>query len=177
MIEPMERNAEFDPSGRYRYSLTRRWAHEGPRAAFVLLNPSTADAARDDPTIRRCISFARSWGYGELEVVNLFAYRATRPRDLLQAPHPVGPDNDAFLLRAVNAAALVLLAWGVHGAHRGRDARVLELMKGKDPRCLGETRDGHPRHVLYLPKHLEPAPFQGNPDTRESGSSCCDHGV
>jgi hypothetical protein len=177
MIEPMERNAVFDTSGRYRYSLTRRWAHGGQRAAFVLLNPSTADAARDDPTIRRCISFARSWRYNELEVVNLFAFRATLPRDLRQARNPVGPDNDAFLLRAVDAAHLVLLAWGIHGTLAGRAAQALALMKGRDLRCLGETRDGHPRHVLYLPKHLEPVAFHGNLDTQGSGQPCFDHGA
>ena len=169
MIESMERHAEFDPSGRYRYSLTRRWAQGGGRTAFVLLNPSTADAHRDDPTIRRCISFARAWGYGELEVVNLFAFRATLPRDLRKGRNPVGADNDAFLLRAAHGANLVLLAWGTHGTLAGRDAQVLALMKGRELRCLGKTRDGHPRHVLYLPKHLEPEPFHGESGNQGSG--------
>ena len=91
--------ADFDPTGVYRYSLWREWDARAPAVAFVMLNPSTADAGKDDPTIRRCASFARSWGYGSLEVVNLFAYRASEPKRLRQTPDPIGPANDRLPAR------------------------------------------------------------------------------
>jgi hypothetical protein len=157
-LELVERGAVFDRSGRYRYRLTRRWAPDGATVAFVLLNPSTADAARDDPTIRRCIGFARDWGYAALEVVNLFAWRATEPAALHRAEAPVGPRNDAHLLRAAREAQRVVLAWGVHGALAGRDRAVLALLAPLGERlvCLGRTRAGQPRHVLYLPAAARP---------------------
>lgn len=158
---PLERAAVFDGSGRYRYALTRRWASGGRTAAFVLLNPSTADAQRDDPTIRRCMGFARAWGFAALEVVNLFAWRATRPQALRQAAAPVGPENDAHLLRAARGAGRVVLAWGIHGALDGRAAAVCALLAGAGlrPRCLGHTRNGQPRHVLYLPRDAPCVPY------------------
>ena len=101
--------AEFDPTGAYRYSLWREWDARAPAVAFVMLNPSTADAARDDPTIRRCASFARSWGYGSLEVVNLFAYRASEPKRLRQTPDPIGPANDDYLVDAADRVQTVVV--------------------------------------------------------------------
>jgi hypothetical protein len=158
---PIVRAAVFDASGRYRYTLTRRWAPGGETVAFVLLNPSTADAERDDPTVRRCIGFARDWGYAALEVVNLFAWRATRPSELRRAPAPVGVQNDAHLLQAARRAARIVLAWGVHGAWAGREEAVRALLEPVAGRleCLGITRGGHPRHVLYLPREARPMPF------------------
>lgn len=149
--------ATFDASGRYRYSLTRRWEATGSRVAIVLLNPSTADASRDDPTVRRCVGFARAWGYGALEVVNLFAWRATRPADLRRARAPVGPENDAYILYAAQRAQGVVLAWGAHGAFLGRDVEVSTLLAeaGIALHCLGVTRTGQPRHVLYLPGNTQ----------------------
>jgi hypothetical protein len=157
----MRRSAVFDASGHYRYRLTRVWAAGLPRVAFVLLNPSTADHRRDDPTIRRCVGFARAWGYGSVEVVNLFAWRATRPRDLHRAREPVGSDNGRHLRAAVRRAERVVVAWGTHGAWRGRDRAALALLRrwGCAPLCLGLTRDGQPRHVLYLPHQTRPAPY------------------
>ena len=111
--------AVFDPTGAYRYTLTRSWPDGRGRVAFVLLNPSTADSERNDPTIRRCIGFARHWGFGALEVVNLFAYRTPHPAALRMAPDPVGRDNDRHLLAAFGRAELLVTAWGVHGAWRG----------------------------------------------------------
>lgn len=158
---PMRRAAVFDASGKYRYRLTRVWAPDAPRIAFVLLNPSTADHRRDDPTIRRCIGFARAWGFGGVEVVNLFAWRATLPRDLRRAREPVGTGNDRHLRTAARRAAWVVVAWGIHGAWRGRDRAALALLRrgGCAPLCLGLTRDGQPRHVLYLPRETRPIPF------------------
>ncbi len=116
-----------------------------------MLNPSTADAAADDPTIRRCIGFARAWGFGALEVVNLFAYRATRPADLFAADDPVGPRNDRFVRAAARSAAMVVAAWGVHGTRRGRDADVLATLRILGSvHCLGTTKRGQPRHPLFV---------------------------
>ena len=157
----MERAARFDASGAYRYSLTRRWRRGAPRVAFVLLNPSTADGRRDDPTIRRCIGFARQWGFGALEVVNLFAFRATHPLLLRAAGHPIGAENDRYLRAAQRRAEKVIAAWGIHGSWHERDAEVLRLLaRGGTPvECLGLTKAGHPRHVLYLPRGLRPRLF------------------
>jgi hypothetical protein len=147
--------AAFSRDRRYRYRLWRRWDRSRPTIAFCMLNPSTADARRDDPTIRRCIGFARHWGYGGIEVVNIFALRATDPRALRSARDPVGPRNDAFMLRAA-AESPIVIAWGVHGALRDREATALQLL---GPRArllaLGRTRSGAPRHPLYLRRDTE----------------------
>ncbi len=148
----MIRRALFSADGRYRYRLSRRWDRRGQTVAFCLLNPSTADAERDDATIRRCIGFARAWGYGGVEVVNLFALRATRPETLQRATDPVGPENDRHIARAVRRADTVVIAWGAHGALRGRHAEVLALLgRPARLRCFGWTRSRQPRHPLYLP--------------------------
>ncbi len=147
----LERGADFDETGAFRYRLWRRWDPSGPVVAFVGLNPSTADADQDDPTIRRCLGFARRWGFGALEVVNLFAWRATRPQDLRRAVDPVGPENDAVLKRTARDADRVVACWGVHGAWRQRDTEVLAWLPGP-LHCLGRTQGGQPRHPLYLPR-------------------------
>ena len=123
-----------------------------PSVCFVMLNPSTADAFRDDPTLRRCIGFARAWGFGGLEVVNLYSYRATAPADLKKALLPNGPDNDAHLHAAATGAARVVAAWGNHG-DPSRVAAVLSLLRAAAGQvwCLGQTRTGAPRHPLRLP--------------------------
>jgi hypothetical protein len=157
----MHRGAKFDPTGRYRYSLRRTWDSALPRVAFIMLNPSTADGRADDPTIRRCIGFARRWGYGSLIVVNLFAYRTPSPAVLARASGPVGPDNDRHLRAAWSRSAAIVAAWGVHGSLLGRDLAVMALLaRGRKPLlCLGTTQDGHPRHPLYLPADVQPRPF------------------
>lgn len=152
-------SATLSACGRYRYDLARDW---GPvvaprRACFVMLNPSTADATRDDATLRRCVGFARAWGLGGVSVVNLFALRATDPADLLRDPEPVGPLNDAAVLAHAAAAEVVVCAWGAKGGHLGRDRVVLNLLrKSCRPQCLRLTGGGHPEHPLYLPAGLEP---------------------
>lgn len=124
-----------------------------------MLNPSTADAERDDPTIRRCASFARAWGLGGMTVVNLFALRATDPARLRRARDPIGRDNDRHIAEAAAGADRVVVAWGVHGTLRDRDRAVLALLAGARPRCLGLTRGGHPRHPLYLSARTRSRPF------------------
>lgn len=150
--------AKFDETGRYRYSLWRAW-EPGAAVCWVMLNPSTADASKEDPTIRKCIGFARRWGFGAIAIVNIFALRSTDPRALYADPAPVGELNDAAILEGAGRARLIVAAWGVHGAHRGRAAQVLDLLKLGAERvvhCLGVTKDGHPKHPLYLPYELEP---------------------
>lgn len=153
--------AVFDPTGRYRYLLWRRYA-VGPCVAFIMLNPSTADWGRDDPTIRRCVAFARSWGYGALEVVNLFAYRASSPAELIRVSDPVGPENERYLADAARRADLVVVGWGIHGSLGGRDALVVRLLDAK-LYCLGTTQNGQPRHPLYLAATVMPVPWEKMP--------------
>jgi len=125
-----------------------------------MLNPSRADAVVDDPTIRRCIGFARDWGYGGLEVVNLFAYRAVHPTDLARSPDPVGEENDRYLASLHQRVERVILAWGNWGTLHGRDRAVLSLLtETKRFYCLGVTRSGQPRHPLYLKRTVLPACF------------------
>jgi hypothetical protein len=143
----MRGGATFDPSGAYRYHLWREWDPALPSVTFVMLNPSTADAEQADPTTRRCIGFAQAWGYGRLEVVNLFAYRATSPADLFKACEPVGAQNGDWLVQATRGQAVVA-AWG-NGATRLGNA--LPEQPGTTLSCLGTTSLGQPRHPLYVP--------------------------
>lgn len=144
------RSAVFDPTRTYRYTLERHWGDASP-AVFVMLNPSTADAFADDPTIRRCTSFAKREGCGGLIVVNLFALRATDPKQLYTHPDPVGPLNDGIVYEARLQGSPVIAAWGVHGALNGRAEVVVGLLEFSDLMCLGTTKDGRPRHPLYVP--------------------------
>jgi hypothetical protein len=130
-----------------------------------MLNPSTADAEQDDPTIRRCIGFARTWGYGALSVINLFAYRATHPSDLFSASDPVGPDNEHHLRHTVQHTERLIIAWGNRGVWGGQDQVFLRMLValGRSPDCLGVTKQGQPRHPLYLRRSCRPQPFDSNP--------------
>jgi hypothetical protein len=145
-------SAVLSPGGSYRYLLSREWDEALPRCLFIMLNPSTADATQDDPTIRRCIGFAKAWGYGTLDVCNLFAWRATDPKALLKVADPVGPENDAHIRRAAAGAGLVVCAWGNHGMLMLRGKAVNDLLRreGIASSCLGVTGTGQPKHPLYL---------------------------
>ncbi len=146
--------AVFSPCGRYRYKLWRVWEPDLPLGCvmFLMLNPSTATDAEDDPTIRRCIGYARSWGY----VGNLFAYRATAPTALQRAAHPVGPDNDRMLREMVAQSRLVVAAWGSHGAKYGRRVQeVLNLVR-QPLYCLRPLCSGPPAHPLRQRKDIRP---------------------
>lgn len=146
-------SATISADGLYRYDLSRRW-DDGPRACWVMLNPSTADAALDDPTIRRCIGFSRAAGMGALVVVNLYAYRATNPAELSNVADPGGPENPGALAWHTSRAAIVIAAWGAHAAAAAAPNRwgLFSHMADAGRRlwCLGTTRSGAPRHPLYV---------------------------
>lgn len=145
----------FSPCRQYRYELWRKWGSlSSTYAMFVGLNPSTADETTDDPTIRRCIAYAKAWGYGGLCMTNLFAFRATDPKVMMAADDPVGPDNDEHLHSAASSAGVVVAAWGVHGTFGGRHRTVRDRLQNLH--YLRLTKDGHPGHPLYLPANLRP---------------------
>lgn len=156
--------ATFSPCSKYRYELFRDLGMVGPTLDAVMLNPSTADATKDDPTIRRLVGFAKAWGHGALRVFNLFAIRATDPRVMLAADDPVGPENDDYIGRALTLAKAegryALAAWGSHGGHRCRDFHVTHrLVEGVQWKCLGRTHGGHPKHPLYVPSNTAAKDF------------------
>ena len=142
----------------YRYSLTRTWDAAGKRVMFVMLNPSTASEVQNDPTVERCERRARHLGFGAFRVTNIFAWRATDPRDMRAAAEPVGPENDQALAQGAAWADQIIAAWGVHGAHRGQGPLVAEqLLAGQTPVYhLGLSKEGHPKHPLYLPYAQQP---------------------
>ena len=145
--------AQYSDCEQYRYSLSRTWDPAGPRVMFLMLNPSTADEISNDPTVERCEQRSRRLGYGSFEVTNIFAWRATDPRDMRKAQDPVGPMNDAVILQGAAKADRIIAAWGVHGAHLARGTTVADLLHrhGYPLYHLGLSKDGHPRHPLYLP--------------------------
>lgn len=150
----IKRSAELSPCGQYRWWLRRQWAGgNGQVVCFLMLNPSTADATIDDPTIRRCMRFAQEWGYSTLSVRNLFAYRATDPQQLLTTPDPIGKARGDVELVAGLTAHKVVAAWGAAVPLR-RDRQVLALFRQTRPDvtlwCLGTTKAGMPRHPLYV---------------------------
>lgn len=153
------KGAIIDPTGTYRYSLWRIWNADLPKVLFVMLNPSTADADLDDPTIRRCIGFAKYWGYGSLEVVNLFAFRATNPDELKKCVDPIGIDNDIHIRRAAIQSEQIILAWGTKGNLLNRDKKVLDILYSFRTYCIDVSKDNHPKHPLYLAADKRPIQY------------------
>ena len=141
----------------YRYGLWRRWG-DGGEVLYIMLNPSTATELANDPTIERCQRRAVQLGFGAMRIANLFGRRATRPEDLRRAADPVGGDNDDVLRDWAARSDMILAAWGVHGAHKGRAQVVAGWLKG-DVRHLGLTKQGHPRHPLYVSYKIAPTPW------------------
>ena len=144
----LDTSATISVCTKYRYSLERVWDTGSTRVMIVGLNPSTADADSDDPTIRRCVGFARSNGFDGLLVTNLFAARSTSPAALLEMDDPVGPENDHWIGRLTRRATKVVIAWGNGGRLKRRDEEVLKVLAGSY--CFGKTQLGAPRHPLYL---------------------------
>ncbi|MDX1803927.1 MAG: DUF1643 domain-containing protein [Alcanivorax sp.] len=162
MTDTLTRSANFSRCRHYRYALWRHWGCGDDFMLLVGLNPSTADHRQDDPTIRRCIGFARDWGYSGLCVANLFAFRATYPKDLFAADEPVGPKNDQWLRRLSRQADLVVAAWGNLGHHLDRARQVSRQLP--EMQAIRVNRSGDPAHPLYLPRHLKARPWQGYTD-------------
>lgn len=153
MQQVIEKRARLSRCGRYRYVLERSWGCE--RTVLVIgLNPSTADAKVDDPTVRRCVQFAKDWGFGRLLIANLFAYRSTNPSVLLKVDDPIGPSTDRILRETIEEADCVVAAWGARGGLLKRDQTVLEMLD--DVYCIGLTASGMPRHPLYMPAASQP---------------------
>ena len=148
----MEKDAVISDCGQYRYLLRRAWDHKAIRALFVMLNPSTADAEVDDATIRSCIRLCKSWGYGSFEVVNLFGFRATDPKDLAKAEEPIGPENDGIAKNAINRCDVAICAWGAHKMAVPRARDMFDMIQIYRPAafCLGTTKSGAPKHPLYI---------------------------
>lgn len=150
--------AIFSPCKRYRYQLERSWGTRPSRKStvvFIGLNPSTADATNDDPTIRKCMAFARAWGFNRLIMVNLFAWRATDPTQLSAVNNPIGKQNDEHISNAVSGGSMVIACWGEYGCLLNR----AEGLRARYPRrlhCLSINNSGEPTHPLYLPATLIP---------------------
>jgi hypothetical protein len=164
----MKRDATISDCGRFRYRLTREWDSALKPLVFIMLNPSTADAAEDDPTIRKCIGFATRLGFGGIEVFNLFAFRATKPADLRNAGYPIGPDNDSIItgrLEAMQAheRGYVICAWGANARNlnRPRELASYLALAGVRLRALRLLADGIPEHPLMLPYSCTPVPLLG----------------
>lgn len=186
MSEYFSSGAIISEDERYRYVLFREWRGHGsdenwrwfdavdgnghklgvPKTClFIMLNPSTADALNDDPTIRRCVSFAKAWKYDRLEVVNLFAYRTKSPSELkalLDKDDPVGRSNIKYVQQAMTDAGLIVCAWGVHGSHLDQDETVLGWLPfERKIYSLGTTKDGSPKHPLYIAADTKLVEFHG----------------
>lgn len=146
---------KFSSCRKWRYALKRKWGIGGI-CMFVGLNPSTADETYNDPTVNRCMRFAQGWGYGSMYMTNIFAFRATDPNDMKSVVYPIGPDNNKWLIKCAEKASIVIACWGVHGEHLGRQVRVRKLLKPYKLHCLGLTKEGYPKHPLYLRKDLKP---------------------
>lgn len=157
----MQKLAIISRCGLYRYTLTRIWDGDKPLIAFMMLNPSTADANLDDPTIRRCIAFATAWGYGGIIVINLFAFRATDPKALYRAADPIGPENDDYIRDVAGRVEEIVCAWGAHGIFKGRCYEVSSMLDNYNLSALRLTKAGQPSHPLYLPGDLLPKAYFG----------------
>lgn len=152
--------AVYSDCEKYRYSLTRVWDDAGRRAFFIMLNPSTATEVQNDPTVERCERRARALGFGGFRVANIFAWRDTDPRKMRKAADPIGPENDATILEGCAWADQIICAWGTHGAHLNRGPDVAKLLHGQNLFHLGLSKDGHPKHPLYISYSVQPEPWE-----------------
>jgi hypothetical protein len=147
----MIKGAQFSNDRKYRYALWRTWDESESHVMFIGLNPSIADETKDDPTIRRCIGFAKQWEFGGIYMLNIFAYRATNPKNLMKAEKPIGPDNNEYLKMYYNQPGLNIACWGAWGKFMNRGKQVINLLGVMNLSCLGMTLSGQPKHPLYLP--------------------------
>lgn len=158
---PESAGAEFAPCRTWRYRLWRIWDDRLPYANFLMLNPSIANEHQLDPTVTRCVDFARRWGFGGLYVTNLFGLVSTDPEGLYEHPDPAGPGNDMAIVETARGAGVVVCAWGNHGQHQARARHVESLLAEADVKlnCLRQNGTGEPAHPLYLPGTLKPGPY------------------
>lgn len=154
-LQLVSTGAVFSPCRTWRYQLHRCWNPLAPKLNVIGLNPSTADETQDDPTIRRCISFARDWGYGSLYMTNIFGYRATDPKVMKAFPEPIGPENNEWLVTTSKECDKSIAAWGTHGNFLNRHKDILELLDDLYVFRLTK-KTGVPEHPLYLPGNLIP---------------------
>lgn len=164
LFQDTSRSAVISPCGRYRYRLDRVWDPAGCIACWIMLNPSKADGEIDDPTVVRITRFSQDFGCGGLIGVNMFAWRATDPRELSSATDPVGPDADRHIMDALAESSLVVCAWGGSGPKGLAPGRAWEILRmiersGHVPMALAKTKAGAPRHPLYLKRDLRPRPL------------------
>lgn len=153
----MDKSAILSADRKYRYVLTRILDETKPTVVFIGLNPSTADEEVDDKTIRKCIGYAKRWGYGKLIMVNLFAFRSTDPSMLKRVEDPVGLDNDSYIQKCVSESNLVIACWGNHGKLLNRDKVLMDSLPNLV--CLKRNKNGTPHHPLYLSKDITPVPY------------------
>lgn len=156
LFDTRARSASFDQRRVYRYELWRRWSDGQRYVNFICLNPSTADENTDDPTVRKCVKFAKSWGFDALCITNLFAFRSTDSKAMMKALDPVGLGNNRHILNVAQDAALIVCAWSRNGAFMGRGSKVRQLIRKFDPHYLRITL-GQPWHPLYLPDNTLPS--------------------
>ena len=152
-MSTIKKSAVFSNCRKYRYSLTRSWNSADGYVLFIGLNPSVADETIDDPTLTRCINFAKDWGYGGLIMVNLFAYMSTYPIDLKKVKLPIGNNNNKHILKKQKKSQLTVAAWGNDGCFLKRDKEVLKIIS--NPMCLNINKSGQPAHPLYQKKDQE----------------------
>lgn len=155
----MKKHATISDCGKYRYWLERRWEEHKDYLNFIMLNPSTADAEVDDPTIRKCIGFAKKWGYGGIHVTNLFAFRATDPSELERCECPIGPNNGSYLEAGILSAPVTICAWGANKMAAKLAPKIAGLLKNGRAMALRRNKDGSPAHPLYVPYSVTPVDF------------------
>jgi len=153
----LKNTAHLSKCRRYRYALWRSWQLDKPIVMFIGLNPSTADENANDPTLTRCISYAKSWGFGGIIMTNLFAYRATDPKDMKQARDPIGKRNNYWLKRLAKESELVVAAWGNHGQFLQRSKAIKKMISGLYYLKLNQC--GEPAHPLYQKLDLKPRKY------------------
>lgn len=155
----MLKEALLSEDRKYHYILSRTWDEAKPAVLFIGLNPSTADEKSDDSTIRKCINYAKCWGYGKILMANLFAFRSTDPNELNHEEDPVGPENDTYIRTCASEVDLIIACWGNPGRLFGRDEKVISLLANLY--CLKQNKNGTPHHPLYLSKDLTPILYKG----------------
>ena len=153
----MKTRAELSSCRKYRYALWRAWDEGKDKVMFIGLNPSTADKVEDDRTIKRCISYAKQWGYGGIIMGNLFAYRTPSPDKMMQSKDPVGPENNTWLKRLSEQADIVVAMWGNSGGFLNRSREVTKMFPNL--LCLRITGAGQPHHTRGLPNGIKPIPY------------------